>query len=204
MHIRTIKLELWIFILFISIILIVPSAFAVGFSPSSLIFDLDQKVRECKTITINSDSSKIIAFDKWGEHGTVEWKANAFNTTSSEHGITIDYDNELSEDERKADVCLSGEMIGEHRGIIIFQQQQEGNSIIQIGVWLKVTISGGTNDGKVEEVLPSQTLPPSGMNDEGIDNTSFTQPSYSPSITLLFIFIIITAVVIITTIGSRA
>ncbi len=137
--------------------MLIPSVIAVGFSPSSLVFNLNPNQEECKTITLDSDSEKITVFDKWAENATVEWKASAFNTRASEHGVSINYSKELSKMEREVEVCLSGSKVGEYHGIIIFQQQQEGNSIIQIGVWLKVTINE-------KEETPSSQPPTSSNN----------------------------------------
>ena len=151
------------FLFFLFIILLSQFVVAVGFSPSSLVFNLNQNVEECKKIILDSESEKITVYDKWAENATAEWKASAFNKSASEHGISINYDNELSREEREVEVCLSGRKIGEYHGIIIFQQQQEGNSIIQIGVWLKVVISE-----KTEEV-PSQ---PPASSDKGNSQSS--------------------------------
>ena len=84
---------------------------AVGFSPSSLTFELEQNREECKMITIDSESEKINVSDSWAENQDMEWKVSSFNTEVSQHGITISYDKELSIDEREVEVCLSGKNV---------------------------------------------------------------------------------------------
>ena len=130
------------FLLFITLTLFVLNAIqAVGFSPSSLTFDLGKNQEGCKMITIDSDSEKITVSDSWAENESVEWKVSSFNTSSDEHEITINYDNELSIDEREVEVCLSGRKLGEYHGVLLFKEEQQGNSVVQLGVWLKVLIN---------------------------------------------------------------
>lgn len=114
---------------------------AVGFSPSSLIFELEQGRQECKMITITSDSETISVSDKWAENKDAEWKVSLFETDASAHGISISYDNELSINERQVEVCLSGQNIGEYHGVLLLTEEQQGNSIVQMGIWLKVIIT---------------------------------------------------------------
>ena len=113
---------------------------AVGFSPSSLVFNLNPGERECKNITINSESETITAEDRWAENKDIEWKVSNFDTSGSSHGISISYPNQLSLDEREVEVCLSGSNLGEYRGVLLLKEEQQGNSIIQMGIWLKVII----------------------------------------------------------------
>ncbi|MFA4952973.1 MAG: hypothetical protein WC584_02015 [Candidatus Pacearchaeota archaeon] len=130
------------FIFFIFLILILTTQVsAVGFSPSSLTFNLKPGESECKMISINSESETITAEDKWAENKNVEWKVSEFDTDASSLGISIDYPNELSLDEREVQVCLSGENLGEYHGVLLLREEQQGNSIIQMGIWLKVIIS---------------------------------------------------------------
>ena len=143
------------FLLFITLTLFgLNTAQAVGFSPSSLTFELEQGQEGCKMITIDSESEKITASDSWAENESVEWKVSSFNTKAEEHEITINYDNELFIDEREVEVCLSGNKIGEYHGVLLFKEEQQGSSIVQFGVWLKVLISekpavssGGSSGG---------------------------------------------------------
>jgi len=113
---------------------------AVGFSPSSLIYELKQNEEECKMITLSSESEMIVVSDKWAENESVEWKVSLFDKDADLHDISIDYLNELSIDEREVEICLSGSEVGEYHGVILLREQQKGNSIVQMGVWLKVTI----------------------------------------------------------------
>ena len=114
---------------------------ATGFSPSSLTFNLNPNQEDCKTITIDSESETITISDNWAENKDIEWKVSLFNKSAEYHGISINYDNELSLDERQAEVCLSGNQIGEYHGVLLLREEQQGNSIIQMGVWLKVIIA---------------------------------------------------------------
>jgi hypothetical protein len=145
------KFLFFIFIILISTISLVQ---ATGFSPSSLIYELEKGEEECKMITITSDSEQIAVSDNWAENVDVEWKVSLFETDASTHGISIDYNDALEVDEREVEVCLSGSNVGEYHGVMLLKQGQEGNSIVQMGVWLKVTIaepetitSPSNNDG---------------------------------------------------------
>jgi len=114
---------------------------AVGFSPSSLTFKLEPNQEGCKMITIDSESEIMTVSNSWAENKNVEWKVSLFGTEADSHGISIDYPSELSLDERNVEVCLSGSDIGEYHGVLLIKEEQQGNSIIQMGVWLKVVIS---------------------------------------------------------------
>ena len=114
---------------------------ASGFSPSSLTFSLETSEEECQVITVTSDSPKITVSDGWAKNKDDEWSINGFQTDASAHGISIDYDNELGVSERQVEVCLSGDNVGEYHGVLVLEEEQEGSSIIQMGVWLKVLIT---------------------------------------------------------------
>ena len=130
-----------LFFLFLFLILsIIPLTTAIGFSPSSLTFFLEPNQEFCQIVTLNSESKAITVFDSWAKNEKVEWKASLFNTTAKEHSLTVTYPNQLLLEEREAKVCISGLKEGEYHGAIIFEQEQEGNSIIQLTVWLKVII----------------------------------------------------------------
>ena len=113
---------------------------ATGFSPSSLIYNLELNEESCRMITITSDSEVISIDDKWAENKDVEWKVSLFETDANEHGISIDYDDELSEDEREVEVCVSGSRVGEYHGVVLLKEGQQGNSIVQMGVWIKLIV----------------------------------------------------------------
>jgi len=117
---------------------------APGFSPSKIVKELEIGEESCQMITVNSDSAISIS-DKWAEDEEVEWKVGLFDTSAEEHGININYDNELSEDERELEVCMSGERAGEYHGVLLLREEQKGNSIVQMGVWIKLVV--------VEEVI---------------------------------------------------
>jgi len=143
------------FLFFLFIIFFTAGAMASGFSPSSLTFNLEQNQESCQTIHLDSNSETITAKDVWAENKDVQWDSRLFDTNAEEHGITISYANNIPIDERDIEVCISGENEGEYHGDIIFEEEQEGNSIIQMGIWLKVFISGdnqatsgGSNGGQ--------------------------------------------------------
>jgi len=114
---------------------------ASGFSPSSLIFNLTLNEKSCKTITINSNSDTISVSDKWAVDKDIEWKVSLFNSSADSHSITISYPSEISLPENKVEVCLSGSKVGEYHGVMLLREEQQGNSVVQMGVWLKVTIT---------------------------------------------------------------
>jgi len=114
---------------------------ATGFSPSSLTFNLNKNSESCQNITITSDSENITVLDSWAANNNVEWKVSSFNTSSTEHGLTLSYPKELSKSERVIGVCLSGANAGNYKGVLLVREQQVGNSIVQMGIWLKVNIS---------------------------------------------------------------
>jgi len=89
-------------------LLMLNGVIAVGFSPSSLVFELEPNQEECETIILTSDSETISVSDSWAENKDVEWKISLFEKNTNYHGISINYDNELSIDEREVEVCLSG------------------------------------------------------------------------------------------------
>jgi len=126
---------------------------AIGFSPSSLVYNLGVDEESCESISLSSDSETIMISDKWAENNSVEWRVGLFDYNASFHGINVNYDGELSVDERNVEVCLSGSGVGEYRGVLILREEQKGNSIIQMGIWLKVNISEKTGE-------PAQETPP--------------------------------------------
>ncbi len=129
---------------------------ASGFSPSSLVFNLEPNQEECQMIIITSASETISVNDYWAENENVTWKVSLFNSSAGEHNLNIIYDNSLGEGERELQVCLSGSELGEYHGVIIMKEEQQGNSVVQMGVWLKVVIE------EVEEIVEEPVV-----NNEG-------------------------------------
>ncbi len=130
------------FFIFLFSIFFITGVLATGFSPSSLTFNLAKGEEQCQSIHLDSDSSKISVIDVWAESSDSEWKISEFKTSSSEHNIIINYPKELSAIQRDVSICVTGKKVGEYHGAIIFKQQQEGNSVIQLAVWLKVIVDG--------------------------------------------------------------
>jgi len=181
-------MKILFFLLFL--IILIPSVLGVGFSPSSLTFNLKPNEEDCGKITLNSDSEKITVLDKWAENENTEWKVSLFNTSASDHGLSVNYPEELLIDEREVNVCLSGSNLGEYHGVIIFKQEQEGNSIVQLAVWLKVIIeekqeeeqkesyggsssSGGDSSSKSSKISEKDSNLENSINDDSniLDNT---------------------------------
>lgn len=116
---------------------------AVSFSPSSLIYNLNKSQEQCKYITLGLDSPITSITNSWAENKDIDWSIKFFNTTSESHGINIYYtqENIVNGIAGKVSVCLSGTNLGEYHGIMIIKQGQVGNSIVQLGIWLKVNIT---------------------------------------------------------------
>lgn len=125
---------------FIFLLILIPSAIAVGFSPSSLTYLLEPNQEICQAITLDSESETIDVSDVWASSPEAEWKISGFNISANEHNLKLSYPKELSINERQINVCISGVEEGEYHGAIIMRQEQEGNSIIQLAVWLKIFI----------------------------------------------------------------
>jgi hypothetical protein len=156
---------------FLFLILAVSIVTAVGFSPTSLTFNLEPGKENCKMITLNSESSTISVSDSWAENPEIEWKVSNFNTPAENHGIFINYPEELPIDEREIEVCLSGSKLGEYHGVILMKQAQQGNSIIQLAVWLKVVIESAKQTQE-----PPQT-PSGGSSGGGSGSSASNTPS---------------------------
>ena len=154
------------FFIFLFLILLVPVSTAFSFSPSSLIFNLEPGQQECQEIFLNAESSLISISDAWAENPGVDWKVSAFNTPAKQHRLILNYPDAITT-ESQVQVCISGNKSGEYHGAIILQEQQQENSIIQYGIWLKVIISGTPEE--VQEQISQQT------SSENLSETASTQ-----------------------------
>src|SRR3989344_4106306 len=123
------------FIFFFFILFLITGVSASGFSPSSLIFEMSKNEQECQNIYLSSESSKIFVSDVWAENENSEWMVKNFKKSPSEHGLSVSYDKDLGIDEREVKVCISGVDDGEYHGAIVFREEQEGDSIVQMAVW---------------------------------------------------------------------
>lgn len=170
----------FIFFIFVFVIMINVVG-AVGFSPSSLTFNLQRGEQSCQVITLSSDSETITVSDKWAENKDVEWKVSLFNNSASDFGISINYLKEISINEREVEVCLLGSQVGEYHGVMILKEEQEGNSIIQMGIWLKVIISelpasgegsggGGSGGGSSAKATATPSL--TTLNNSNLDTNT--------------------------------
>jgi len=138
------------------LVLAVGEVKAVSYSPSSLIFNLNMGEEGCQMITINSDSETIGVFDNWAEKKEMEWKANSFNTSSNYHSIIMNYPRIIYRNEKQAKICMRGYKPGEYHGILLLKEEQRGNSIIQMGIWLKARINGNESAFKPEKNQEAQ------------------------------------------------
>lgn len=129
-----------LFIFFIFFVLFVANISATSISPASLTFNLQLNEKDCQTIRLESDSETIIVSNQWAENPSIEWKLDLFNTKTDEHHLSLSYQKELAQNEREVEVCLAGSQEGEYHGAIIFQEEQQGNSILRLGVWIKAII----------------------------------------------------------------
>jgi len=92
-------------------------------------------------ITINSESETIAISDRWQRIKDVEWKVSLFNNSADSHGISINYPSQITNEENQVEVCLSGSKTGRISRSLLLREEQQGNSIVQMGVWLKAIIS---------------------------------------------------------------
>ena len=149
------------FIFFIFIFLI-PVITAGGFSPSSLTYLIEQNKELCQIVNLDSISQTIIISDSWAENKDVDWRVSLFNMTAEEHGLILSYPFELLSEDKEAEICIIGSELGEFHGVAIFRQGQQGNSIIQYGVWLKVVI-----EEKPQQPSPEQSQQQNGGSSGG-------------------------------------
>jgi len=145
-----------------ALLFIISFVSASGFSPTSLIYELGVGERQCQTVSVTSDSEVITLTEAWAENKDIEWKVSNFDRPSVDHEIVLEYPLELSVNERQAEVCLTGNKVGEFHGVLLLKEQQEGNSIIQMGIWLKAIISD------------KQETPVSSVTDTGSGTVTFT------------------------------
>ena len=138
------KIPLLIITIIVLLIILIANVDALGISPSSLSYNQSIGEEKCLQVTVNSVSANISVSDLWAENKDVEWKFFLFDTSSTTHGLSLNYLTELPIGERQFNVCLSGSKAGEYHGVLLLSEEQVGNSIIQMGIWLKVTISEGT------------------------------------------------------------
>lgn len=130
-----------IYFFFLFIIFFISAVSAVGFSPSSLVFKLDKNHEQCQAITLTGVTDEIDVINVWAENSQAEWKVGEFKNEASSHGLELSYSINDVENNKYIDVCVQGSKEGEYHGAIIFKQSQQGNSIVQLAVWLKVTIT---------------------------------------------------------------
>ena len=134
------------FFIFLFVILFIQGAFAISFSPTNLVFELEFGEESCEMVKINSESEIVVVSDRWAETPDIDYSVGLFNFNSEDHGISISYPDQLSLDNRDVEVCLSGLNQGEYHGVLLFTEEQQGNSVIEAGIWLKVVIEESVED----------------------------------------------------------
>lgn len=127
------------------VVFMVGGVLASSFSPSKLTLNSEIGEKVCGKIILDSDSETITVNDLWAENENTDWKVSLFNKDAKYHKLSVDYDSELFSDEREVEFCVSGKKAGEYHGVILLREAQEGNSIIQMGVWLDVAITEKQN-----------------------------------------------------------
>lgn len=128
-----------LFIFFFSIFLL-STVSAEGFSPNSLTFNLNVDEEGCQHVTLTTESESLEVRDVWAASSGEDWNIANFDTESGEHELTISHALTEIENGKDAEVCISGSQEGEYHGAAIFRQEQQGNTIIELAVWLKVII----------------------------------------------------------------
>jgi len=135
----------FLFFLFF-LILILPFSLAVSLSgsPSSLNFNLKQGQEECQNISIFSDSYRgsLYSVIKWADKDYIPKSLGEMNLTSDEISLNIINSPEKINNfngEAQAEVCISGEEIGNWRGSLEYRTEG-GNIGVGVGFWLKVSI----------------------------------------------------------------
>lgn len=91
-------------------------------------------------ITINSNSEKITLSDKWAEDKDVKWDVNLFKNDSEYHSLLLNYPKTLGKNEEEAKICIKGKKNGEYHGVLLLKEEQNGNSVIQVGIWIKAVV----------------------------------------------------------------
>ncbi|MCX6748923.1 MAG: hypothetical protein NT076_04935 [Candidatus Pacearchaeota archaeon] len=173
-------------ILMISVVSLVCTT---GFSPTSLIFNLNVGEKQCQEVSVDSTSLSISIEDKFAENKDIEWKVSNFDKSASYHSLTSTYPTQISNETGKLEYCLSGSKVGEYHGVLILKEEQSGNSIVQMGIWIKATIissspeittssattsSGGASSSQSAAVVNSPVENQKTEETQGIDDSNPT------------------------------
>lgn len=122
---------------------------ALQFSPTTLEFNLEKNQVACKNIYFEIESQTTIK-DAWAEDSSEQWSISNFKTSSRQLDLELSYPSQITPEQKEIQLCLSGSNPGNYRGAIIFRENEIGNSIVQFAVWLKVSISGETEEAEGE------------------------------------------------------
>lgn len=143
-------------ILIFFIFLFLTRVSALEFSPPSLQFDLQTDQQTCKSIFLKLDSEATLS-DSWAQNPSQEWSVTNFRTSHQQLQIQVSYPQTISSSQQEVQVCISGANTGDYKGALIFNQEKVGNSIVQFVVWLKVSISGTTQQPTQEQTKKSSS-----------------------------------------------
>jgi hypothetical protein len=123
----------------LTLILLIPITSALQFSPTSLEFSLEKNQISCKEIQFQIESPTTVR-DAWAQSSSSPWTISQFQTSSQEHRINVNYPTSLTIDQDRIEICLSGQNPGDYKGALIFREEEQGNSIVQFAIWLKVNV----------------------------------------------------------------
>lgn len=146
-------MKFFIFLLFL--VFLMGNILAFEFSPTQIDMNLEKNQQDCKTITLTSDSDTIQIYDKWAENKDLDWNVNLFRTEASSQGLSLTYPSELLLKQREFQVCISGSKEGEYHGVLLLKEEQKGNSIMQMAIWLKIRIGNVANQQTTQQNTPS-------------------------------------------------
>jgi sensor c-di-GMP phosphodiesterase-like protein len=127
------------------LILLIPLASAIQFSPTSLEFNLEKEEVLCKKINFQVETPTALS-DVWAKNSFEQWSISRFQSSSQEYAIKVWYPEEVNPTQNQIELCLSGSTPGEYHGALVFRQDETGSSIIQFAVWLKVIIKSSDKE----------------------------------------------------------
>jgi hypothetical protein len=130
----------FLFFILFSIFTLTSIAVATTFSPGTLVFMTDSGEELCQSAFVESDSRAIEVSDKWASDVEQKWSVDGFDNSAEDHGVSINYPADLDSGENNIEVCLTAQEEGEYHGALVFREEQQGNSIVQFPIWLKVVV----------------------------------------------------------------
>lgn len=131
-----------IFCMFLGAILLssFSNALEFGASPPSIVFNLNENERTCKSINIFSsvESIDIRLSDKWSSSKGVK-EISKFNKNAENFGILMDYEAETElKGSKSLQICLNASKSGKYYGVLLFDVL-DGD--IAVGVWITANVA---------------------------------------------------------------